>query len=200
MIEVEYKVGGKTIKVEYKELQRVFNNFRKAVINRARKILKKEDKVASGRLYKDITLKFIVEKNTIGINPFTKGADYWKYVDQGVQGARDNKKAPESPFKFGTGTGPRGELVSAIDRWTIVKPIPEVRDERGRFIPRKELVRRISRSVYLYGLRPTNFITDPLRQMLEKYELDIQGAIADDLTPYVEELLNEDPVTITFEA
>jgi len=196
MITARYKVGDETVEVKYEQLQRVFNNFRRAVISKARKILKKEDKVATGRLYKSITLKAEMKDHVISFNPFTKGADYWKYVDQGVQGAKNNFKAPDSPFKFGSGTGPKGKLVPAIDRWTIAKPIPEVRDERGRFIPRKELVRRIARSVYMYGLRPTNFITDPLEQMYKKYSDDMQQAISDDLEPHVVTLLNKPEITI----
>ena len=69
------------------------------------------------------------------------------------------QKAPASPYKFGSGLGKPG-LRTAIDRWTITKGIPGIRDEKGRFIPRKSLVRLMSRSIYLSGLSPTYFFTD----------------------------------------
>ena len=94
------------------------------------------------------------------------GLDYGKFVDQGVQGnnpqaqppgalARYNK-APGSPYQFGTGSG-SGSLRGAIDKWVVQKGIPNVRDEKGRFIKRKSLVYLMTRSIWNTGIRPTYF-------------------------------------------
>ena len=79
----------------------------------------------------------------------------------------NNKKAPQSPFKFGSGTGPKGKLIPAIDKWVVVKPIKDARDAKGRFIPRKSLVRAISTNIYKYGIEPTPFIRPPMRKYQE---------------------------------
>lgn len=181
MLTIQYTVDNKQYDIELQESQRVFNNYRKAVIRAARSNLKKEGKIASGRLYKNIRLSITASEHIVNIQPFMKGADYWQYVDQGVQGAKSNVLAPDSPFKFGSGTGPKGKLVPAIDKWTIVKPIKEVRDERGRFIPRKRLVRMIARSVYLKGLRPTYFISDPFEKLIDRYLDKLGEAFAEDV-------------------
>ena len=108
--------------------------------------------------------------------------EYGNFLDQGVRGANPNalsapgtdkqgnstpgskwygiQKAPYSPFRFGSGNGPSGGLRGAIDKWTISKNIPGIRDDKGRFIPRKSLVYLMTRSIYLAGLSPTYFFTD----------------------------------------
>tara|TARA_R110000822_G_scaffold130552_2_gene267115 strand:- start:6503 stop:7126 length:624 start_codon:yes stop_codon:yes gene_type:complete len=97
--------------------------------------------------------------------------EYGNYLDQGVEGANPNdlpkkskwygiQKAPYSPFKFGSGKGPKGGLRGAIDKWTITKGIPGIRGDDGKFLPRKSLVYLMTRSIYLAGLSPTYFFSE----------------------------------------
>jgi hypothetical protein len=86
------------------------------------------------------------------------GNDYSEFVRQGVRGKESDSIAPNSDFKFGTKTGKEGGLRGAIDKWTITKGIDGVRDSKGRFTPRKTLVSFISRKIYRFGIRPTNFV------------------------------------------
>lgn len=170
-------------------LEKVVNNYRRAVIRAARKELLTQGKNASGRLSKNIRLDVSVDKFDIIIYPTSEKAPYWVYVDQGVRGFLSDRKAPDSPFKFGSGTGPKGKLVPSIDKWTIVKPVMDVRDEQGRFIPRKSLVRMIARSVYLYGLETTNFITTPMNVKWDNYIERATEALVKDMTPVYEDII-----------
>ena len=133
---------------------------------------------------------------------------YGKFLDQGVQGANPNElpapgtnkkgetlkgakwygiqKAPLSPYKFGSGTGGPG-LKAAIDRWSVQKGIPGIRDEKGRFIPRKSLVRLMARSIYLSGLSPTYFFTDAQK----KYDSHILDKLGDAFIVDVQDKMNE---------
>lgn len=176
---VEYEIDGVWSKVKLEESESVFSNYRRAVVRAARSNLRKLGKNASGRLSKSLNVK-VVRKDYL-IEWMPNGLPYWQFVDYGVQGAKYNFKAPESPFKFGTGTGPKGKLVPAIDKWVVVKPIPDARDEKGKFIPRKDLVRSIARSVYLNGLETTYFFTDPMVTLWQRYQLRFEDAMYVDL-------------------
>lgn len=173
-------------------LEKVMDLYAKAVRRAAQANLRKQDKNATGTLSRTIKLHYEVKKYDVLIYPVTKAAPYWEYVDLGVQGFLTNRKAPDSPFKFGTGTGPKGKLVPAIDRWTIVKPVMDVRDAKGKFIPRKSLVRMIARSVYLHGLKTTHFISDPMSTKWDNYADRITEALAKDLEQVYDKVLPDE--------
>lgn len=173
------KWGDDTHKIDLNRTQKEFENYGDAVIKEMRRILEKEGKNASYNLSNTMQHRFTVGNQTFQL--VFDLAPYWDYVASGVQGAKTNKKAPSSPYKFGTGTAPKGKLVPAIDRWTVVKPIKAVRDKKGRFIPRKKLVRAISMNIYLHGIEPTPFVREPMHVLFEKYQKRISTAFASDV-------------------
>jgi hypothetical protein len=181
---VEYEIDGEWSKVSLQESEGVFSNYRRAVVRAARANLKRLGKNASGRLSRSLNVKVVRQDYLIEWSP--NGLPYWQFVDYGVKGAKYALRAPDSPFQFGTGTGPKGKLIPAIDKWVVVKPIPDARDQQGRFIPRKELVRNIARSVYLNGLETTNFFTDPMVNLWERYQLAFEDAMYQDLEKALE--------------
>jgi len=190
-------IGGETKKLEMHRTQKEFENYANAVIKQARNILEKEDKNASGNLSKSMNHSFKINDKEFALSFDFDGAPYWDFVESGVRGAVSEKKAPNSPFKFGSGTGENGKLVPAIDRWTIVKPIKAVRDAKGRFIARKQLVRTIAITVYRYGIKPTPFIRPTMRILFKKYESRISAAMASDLYHfYKKELPNNFEIVI----
>jgi hypothetical protein len=99
------------------------------------------------------------------------GNNYSEFVRQGVKGSVSSRKAPNSPFRFGSGTGEKGGLRRSIDKWVITKGISGIRDERGRFIKRKSLVFLISRKIYRFGIKPTNFVFPFFKRQDELVEL-----------------------------
>ena len=192
MIKIDW--DGNEYKLE--SLDKEINKFKRAVVRAARLNLSKLGKNATGNLSKRITIEVVVNKFSISVTPDAGKSTYWDFVDQGVQGVMTNRKAPDSPFRFGTETGPKGKLVPAIDRWTVVKPVMDVRDKKGRFIPRKRLVRMIARNVYLHGLETTNFVSEPLMAQWAKREKDIMAALADDIGKVVDKIVPS-KVTLT---
>lgn len=176
--------------VDLAKTEKAFRNYRRAVVRAARRNLKQLDKNASGKL--SSSLRIVTENEDGELKWSPKGTPYLEFVDLGVQGARSNRKAPESPFKFGSGTGQKGKLVPAIDRWVVVKPVEAGRDEKGRFVERKELVRRIARFVYLNGLETTNFISDPFVQLWKRYEEQFADAMYQDIQTWAYDQFGED--------
>lgn len=180
MPSIKYKLdwGGESHELRLLRTEREFKKYGDAVIKEMRKILDEEGKNASGNLSKTMSHRFELGDKTFEL--VFDLAPYWDFVASGVQGAVSNKKAPNSPYKFGTGSGPKGKLVPAIDKWTVVKPIKAARDKKGKFIARKQLVRAISRSIYMHGIQPTPFVRQPINMIFQKYQRRIATAFADD--------------------
>lgn len=156
------------------------------VISESKQNLQKENKV--GELSN--SLRYEVEDD--GFTIIFLGTDYGSFVDKGVQGANPNElprnskwfginKAPTSPFRFGSGTGQKGGLRGAIDKWVVSKPIMSARNKKGQFIPRKSLTFLISRSIYLSGIKTTNFFTKPFEKMKTKLTKELNFAFAEDI-------------------
>ena len=134
----------------------------------ARISLRKQDKVNTGALYNSMPV-IVGEDNDGYFVNITPQVHYWEFVDKGVQGASRNifSRQSDSPFKFGSGKGPRG-LRGAIDKWVVQKNIEGTRDTKGRFVTRKSLVYVISRAIYSRGLKPTFFISDTRKRLKVK--------------------------------
>jgi hypothetical protein len=160
------EIGG----VEYpmtqlkKALQKIGKIWRK----NARISLRKQDKVNTGALYNSMSVTVGEDNEGYFVN-ITPQVHYWEFVDKGVQGASRNifSRQSESPFKFGSGKGPRG-LRGAIDKWVVQKNIEGTRDAQGRFVTRKSMVFLISKAIYSRGLKPTFFISDTRKRLKAK--------------------------------
>tara|TARA_R110000822_G_scaffold143677_4_gene282087 strand:- start:1471 stop:2133 length:663 start_codon:yes stop_codon:yes gene_type:complete len=202
-ISVDLIVEGEKIPLFFPRLEKVMNRIGKLVVKNARKILASQNKVVSGNLSNSLYYSIEGSDESIELT-FEGGAAYWDFVEQGVQGAGPftapknpsgkatlpyKNRAPDSPFKFGSGKKQptQGTLRGGIDRWVIQKPVGTTRDSKGRFTPRKQLVSAISRSVYRYGIAPSNYYTQSLDQGYRKSKNRIAKAIGLDVSEFVEE-------------
>ena len=172
-----------------KNVNKAFNALGINVVSKAKANLAKSN--SSGALADSLDYKI---DNSDPDNPTLNfyAEDYAKFVDLGVQGndpqampqgslARFNK-APNSPYQFGTGSySGSGSLRGAIDKWVVQKGIPNVRDEKGKFIKRKSLVFLISRSIWNTGIKPTYFFTDAKNQYSRGVQAKLAFAYAKDL-------------------
>ena len=163
----------------------------KEVRRRARISLKARGKVVTGKLYNSIRYEQGVSRDEKSLNlRFSfPGADYWQYVDEGVQGAMSSAKAPRSPFRFGSGSGPSGGLRPAIDKWVVKKGIAP-RSAGGQFASRKSMVYAISRSIYQTGIRPSYFFTNAYDRTLKKHNAKLEKAVGDDIGNAIKTLLD----------
>jgi hypothetical protein len=163
----------------------------KEVRRRARISLKARNKVVTGNLYNSIRYEQGVARNEKSLNlRFSfPGADYWQFVDEGVKGALSSAKAPRSPFRFGSGTGPKGRLRGSIDKWVVKKGIAP-RGGGGQFASRKSMVFAISRSIYQTGIKPSYFFTNAYDRTLKQYSPKLEKAVGDDIENAISTLLN----------
>ena len=172
--------------MNFEESRKELANFAKYVIQQSRSNLSRDrgnrkypNRNNTGALYKSLDYKIDEEKGALLVEFLME--DYGEFVDQGVKGANPNQlpkgsvwkgiqKAPTSPYRFGTGSGRKGGLTKAINKWTVQKGLQGIRDKKtGKFLPRKTMQYLIRRSIYLSGLRATMFFSKPFNKGQEKY-------------------------------
>ena len=173
------EIGG----VEYpmnqliKALQKIGKIWRK----NARISLRKQDKVNTGALYNSMSVAVGEDNDGYFVN-ITPQVHYWEFVDKGVQGASRNifSRQSESPFKFGSGKGPRG-LRGAIDKWVAKKGFQFSDKKTGRFMSFKSTAFVVSRAIYNRGLKPTFFISDTMKRLKPKAIKMLGQALGEDV-------------------
>ncbi len=166
----------------YANLDKALNLFTNYVVDKSKANLNRLKKNASGNLNKSIKGYYKVSKNSFQLS--FEMEDYGTFQDLGVKGSKSSRKAPNSPYKMGTGSAPKGIFKTAINAWVVRKGIAP-RDAKGRFIDRKLLNYRIRKSIYETGLKTTNFFTEPFEtafkrlpdEVIEAYGLDIESLL-----------------------
>jgi len=166
-----------------KSVENFLNSFGKQVVTDAKGFLQK----AKGQTKLANTINFnLKEAGDYFIVEFSM-ADYGTFVDKGVRGAggkipngkykgswggkrfyRTYKgKKKQSPYKFGSGTGPKGGLTKALDKWIIKKGIAP-RDKEGKFMSRKAIKFLMARAIYIRGIHGISFFQKALERGFSK--------------------------------
>lgn len=196
-INLQFQLNGEIYKVDLYRTEKEFERYANAVIKQARKILAKEGKNASGNLSKSMYHTFEINKRQFALVFNFDKAPYWQFVEEGVQGAVTNKKAPNSPFKFGSGTGPKGTLRPAIRKWINDKPVKQWRNTKsGRFMSYDQMAQTITRSIYMHGIEPTPFFKPTMTILFKKHQKRIELAYASDVFHFFQKTI---PQEIVFE-
>ena len=109
--------------------------------------------IASGNLLNQTKVYFEGSLETADLKMVVDfgNADYWYFVNYG------RKPGRYPPIK-------------PIDRWVLTKPqlSTTVRDDKGRFIPRKSLVFLFRRSLARYGYKATNFLDNAITLSIDQ--------------------------------
>ena len=190
---------------ETKDLQLVYTEpalkkFSKEVIRRARISLANSKSNSSGNLSNSLASMVSVDKNNkIRIVFDAPDAPYFEFVDKGVQGKISGAKAPQSPFKFGSGKGQKGGLTKGIKSWIKTKPLAQWKSNKtGRFMSYDAMSYLITKSVYLYGLEPKYYYTNALERTYKQYVGTIEDALIEDYQDFFAENFTGDyQITIT---
>ena len=162
-------------------VEKELKNFAKYVVTKARINLRGSDKNSSGKLAKSLDSNVKVSKNSFELSFLME--EYGVFQDKGVRGKSSSAKAPNSPFKFGSGTGRKGGLSEGINKWVKRKRF-QFRDKKsGRFLSYDSTAFLISRSIYQKGIAPSLFFTKPFekafkglnKDLVEAYKLDVEA-------------------------
>jgi len=167
------------------EVEKVITKFRDYVIQQSRSNLTKGGKNSSKELYNSLKGEVVTE-NGFTIVGFQM-ADYGSFVDLGVKGKTSSNKAPNSPFKFGSGTGRKGGLTQGINKWVKLKGF-QFRDRKsGRFLSYDSTAYLITRSIFHKGIKPSLFFTKPFEAGYKKYiDVDLLKAFGQDIETIVD--------------
>jgi hypothetical protein len=161
-------------------VEKELKNFAKYVVTKSRMNLRSSDKNSSGDLSRSLDSNVKVSKNSFQLAFIME--EYGVFQDKGVKGKSSSTKAPNSPFKFGTGTGRKGGLSEGINKWVKRKRF-QFRDRKsGKFLSYNSTAFLISRSIYHKGIAPSLFFTKPFekafkglsKDLVEAYKLDVE--------------------------
>lgn len=155
-------------------VENALNDFAKRFKQQAKTQLTKGGKNNTKALYESITSEVKVSKNSFQLT--ISMLDYGKFVDAGVKGKTSSAKAPNSPFRFGSGTGQKGGLTGGISLWVQQKRIQFSNKKTGKFMSYKATAFLITKSVYNKGIAPTNFIKKPFENEFKKLPLEVVKA------------------------
>lgn len=167
------------------EVEKTIKRFRDYVIQQSRSNLSKSGKNSSKELYNSLKGEVVSEKGFTIVG--FQMADYGQFVDLGVKGKTSSNKAPNSPFKFGSGTGKKGGLTKGINQWVKQKGF-QFRDRKsGRFLSYDSTAYLITRSIFHKGIKPSLFFTKPFEAGYKKYiDVDLLKAFGQDIETMVD--------------
>jgi len=167
------------------EVDNVIKKFRDYVIQQSRSNLTKGGKNVTKKLYDSLKGEIVTDKG-FSIVGFSMD-DYGSFQDKGVKGKTSSAKAPNSPFKFGSGTGPKGGLTKGIDKWVRLKGF-QFRDKTsGKFMSYQATAFLITRSIFHKGIKPSLFFTKPFEAGYKKYiDVDLIKAFGQDVETMVD--------------
>jgi len=166
------------------EVEATIKRFRDYVIQQAKSNLTKGGKNSSKSLYNSLKGEIVTEKGFTIVG--FKMDDYGTFVDLGVRGKSSSLKAPNSPYKFGSGTGKKGGLTEGINKWVKQKGF-QFRDKRGRFMSYDSTAYLITRSIFHKGIKPSLFFTKPFEAGYKKYiDVDLVKAFGQDVETMVD--------------
>jgi hypothetical protein len=167
------------------EVEKVITRFRDYVIQQSRSNLTRTKHNNTSSLYKSLNGEVVTEKN-FTIVGFQMN-DYGTFVDLGVKGKTSSNKAPNSPYKFGSGSGQKGGLTKGINKWVKQKGF-QFRDKKtGRFLSYDSTAYLITRSIFHKGIKPSLFFTKPFEAGYKKYiEVDLIKAFGQDVETIVD--------------
>ena len=164
------------------EVSNTLTAFAKHWRTEARKSLTRQGKKSSGSLYKSLDWDLKVHSQSFSLDLLME--DYGEFVDQGVKGTKESTKAPNSKYKFGTGSGKKGGLTKGINKWVTRNRI-QFRDKKGKFITKEATAFIIRRSIWNTGLETTLFSSRPFELAFKRLPDDIVEAYALDLENFL---------------
>jgi len=124
---------------------------------------------------------------------------YTLFVDAGVQGVKDNKNAPDSPYKY-KNLGMPEEAIKKLTAWVsrnksivadksktrkirlgLEKKAENPETENVQDINEKE-ARRVAYLIKAFGIKKTNIITDAWNDTIKDLPADLQQAVLNKMT------------------
>lgn len=138
-------------------------------IGKAQKNLQKAGKISTGGLSESMRFESTVMPGGLGLKIFVN--DYYKYVDQGVQGAGPKSKNRTSPYKYTDKMPPIAEIMKWMrtnvnagrydDQKKDLSKLQKKRRKLKRIVKKTKSIREIAflfaKSIQMKGFKKTGF-------------------------------------------
>lgn len=149
------------------------------VIAEAKGNLAKQGKNASGSLSDSIKSTGVSFTDN-GIEAGIEMNSYGLFIDKGVSGIKKKYATPYSYKSKGGKYGLKGmPPYKALDKWSVRRGIAP-RDEKGKFLPRRQVLFLIARGIFNNGLKPSLFLTKPFDKMRNELPVKLVEAFRED--------------------
>lgn len=145
--------------MEKTEVQKSLERFRNHVVSVSKRNLTNQNKNVSKKLYNSIRGDVKSMPNSMSIQFYMEY--YGAFQDLGVKGKTSSLKAPNSDFKFGSGTGQQGGLRKGIFEWVKKRRFQFKDRKSGKFLSYESTAFLITRGIYNKGMKPSLFFTKP---------------------------------------
>lgn len=171
--------------LKLEKVNKTIQMFRDYVIKEAKDNLKRTGHNNTSSLANSIKGEVLTEDNFTVVG--FQMNDYGTFVDLGVKGKTSSNKAPDSPYKFGSGTGRKGGLTKGINQWVRQKGF-QFRDRKsGRFLSYDSTAYLITRSIFNKGIKPSLFFTKPFEAGYKKYiDIDLIKSFGQDIDTIID--------------
>lgn len=150
------------------------------------------------KLYNSLDAESKVSANSFSLDFLM--LPYGMFQDQGVKGKTSAVKAPNSPFRFGSGTGKKGGLTKSIDEYVQRKRFQfrekpllangKKNPRAGQFMSYKSTAFLITRGIYNKGIKPTMFFTKPFERAFDNLDNNLIEAFGLDVEDFLNYTLN----------
>jgi hypothetical protein len=175
--------------LDKKETLTTLQAFNKYVIQQARTNLTKGNKNVSKKLYDSLKAQTKVSPNSI--ENYIEMEQYGQFLDLGVKGKVSSQRAPNSPFKYGSGSGKKGGLTEGIRGWVKARRFQFKNRETGKFMSYEQTAQLITRSIYMKGTKPTRFFSKPFEDGFKKLPEELVKAYGLDVESFLKFTLKE---------
>lgn len=166
----------------YKETTKVLNSFSKAVVNAAKRNLKKKKHNVTSSLYKSIKGRINKRKRTSIMTLEFFMNKYGKFLDKGVKGTKSNYiENKSSPYSFNKNKKSIGS--KNIESWVKKRNLRFRNKKSGRFERGtvKSLTFLIARSIHEKGIKRSMFFTKALSVRYKLLPKKIATSLATDI-------------------
>ena len=172
-----------------KETEKYLNDFAKYVIQQSRSNLTKGDKNVNKNLYNSLDKEIEVGANSFRLSFLME--DYGKFQDKGVSGIEQKYNTPYSYKSKGGKRGLKGmPPPKAFDKWNIKRGLAP-RDEKGKFLSRKQTNFLVALKIFKKGIKPSLFFTRPFEKAFERLPDELVEAYGLDVEQFLEYTINK---------
>lgn len=175
--------------LDKKQTYSTLEAFRKYVIQQSKSNLTKGGHNFSKVLYNSIGGESKATNNSIELS--FEMEQHGLFQDKGVKGKFSSSRAPQSPFRFGSGTGKKGGLTQGMENWVTKKRLQFKDRETGKFLSYKATAFLITKSIYAKGLKPTEFFSKPFEAGFKRLPEDLVLAYGLDVETFLKYSLKE---------